>query len=145
MMKELGLVIEHLLRQKKMWKQYRQHLIIESWSELMGINIASVTRAERISKGILFIVVKDSTWAYHLTLLKAQLSEKINSYFGYRVVTEIYFQVGDLHREGNKYFGNNNLLQGNLISNNNQSIFIEGIRKLRHLQSDASTLFSEGE
>lgn len=145
MMKELGLVIEQLFRQKKMWKQYQQHLIIELWSDLMGINIASVTRAERISKGILFIVVKDSTWAYHLTLLKVQLSEKINSYFGYKLVSDIYFQVGTLHRQADNNFGKNNLLPGNLISNNNQGIFIEGIRKLRHLQLDSSTLFSEGE
>jgi predicted nucleic acid-binding Zn ribbon protein len=94
--KELAKVIEEMLRQKQMWRGYRQNLIIEDWGALAGREIAAVSRALQWRNKTLLVAVRDSTWAYHLSLLKPQLLKKVNEYAGERVVHDIFFQVGEI-------------------------------------------------
>lgn len=77
-----------------MWRQYRQCLIIDQWDQLVGQKIAAVTSARRVDRQILWVKVSDSTWAYHLTLLKPQLLKKINQYAGENIINDIFFQIG---------------------------------------------------
>ncbi len=91
---ELSQVIEQMLRKRKMWRQYQQCLIIEQWDLLVGKEIAAVTSAQLMHKQVLRVLVSDSTWLYHLTLLKPQLIEKINKYAGENLVRDLYFQIG---------------------------------------------------
>ncbi|NLA11392.1 MAG: DUF721 domain-containing protein [Firmicutes bacterium] len=91
---ELGQIIKQVLERRKMWRQYRQCLIIDQWDQLVGPRIAAVTSARRVDRKILRVRVSDSTWAYHLTLLKPQLIEKINRHAGENVVKDIFFQIG---------------------------------------------------
>ena len=95
---ELGQIIEQVLRKRKMWRQYKQCLIIEQWDQLVGKEIAAVTRAWYLQRNVLRVLVRDSTWAYHLTLLKPKLIEELNRYAGENLVRDIYFQIG-LSRE----------------------------------------------
>ncbi len=127
-----------------MWHQYSQNLIIERWPEIAGPEIACVTRAERMVKGKLFVTVRDSTWAYHLTLLKIQLSEQINKFAGEKVVEDIYFKVGPLQQEEQElsaFMGNNNNIEENKPgqssskSNQKNCTFLSEIRKLRNMVS----------
>lgn len=134
-MKEIGLIIEKLLRQKKMWQQYRQHSIVEQWAEIVGKEISAVTRAEKIVKGKLMVVAKDSTWVYHLTMLKPKLLEQIIKNTGSKVVGDIYFQVGELHRQDNQPVTVNSREEsGSSSSNNTESSFLNGIRKLKQFE-----------
>lgn len=91
---ELGQIIKQVLEKRKMWRQYRGYLIIEQWELLVGERIAAVTRAQRIHREVLWVKVSDSTWAYHLTLLKPQLIAKVNQHAGDRVIKDIFFQIG---------------------------------------------------
>ncbi len=93
-MKELGQVIEQMLRKRKMWRQYKQCLIIDEWDQLVGKEIAAVTEACDLQRQVLRVMVISSTWVYHLTLLKPQLIEKINKQAGEKLVEDIYFQIG---------------------------------------------------
>ena len=140
-MKEIGPIIEKLLQQKKMWQQYRQHSIVEQWAEIAGKEISAVTRAEKIVKGKLMVVAKDSTWVYHLTLLKPKLLEQIKKNTGSKVVGDIYFQVGELHRQDNQPVTVNSGEEGQVLtesgsssSNNTESSFLNGIRKLKQFE-----------
>jgi predicted nucleic acid-binding Zn ribbon protein len=91
---ELGQIIKQVLERRKMWRQYRQCLIIDQWDQLVGPKIAAVTCARRIERRMLWVKVSDSTWAYHLTLLKPQLIKKINEHAGENMVQDIFFQIG---------------------------------------------------
>lgn len=93
-MMELGQIIEQALRNRKLWRRYQQYLIIDQWDRLVGKEIAAVTSARYMQRDVLRVLVSDSTWAYHLTLLKPQLIEKLNRYAGENLVQDIYFQVG---------------------------------------------------
>ncbi len=98
-MKPLGPVIETILRRHNLWQAYQQHLVVENWFIIVGSELGEVTRAEKISKGVLFVVVKDSVWAYHLSMLKPQLVAKLNNYAGKKVVKDIFFQIGELEKK----------------------------------------------
>ncbi len=131
-MKELGPVIEKLLQQKKLWQQYRQNLIVEQWADLVGKDISRVTLAEKINKGKLWVAAKDSTWVYHLTLLKPKLLEQLNKHAGRKIVVDIHFHVGDLKRQENSLDTNTETTV--LSSNHTESLFLNGIRKLKQLE-----------
>ncbi len=98
-MKQLGPVIENILRRHNLWHGYKQHLIIESWPDIVGSDLAEVTRAESVSNGLLRITVKDSVWAYHLSMMKPQLIKRLNKYAGSKVVNDIFFQIGELEKK----------------------------------------------
>ncbi len=93
-MKRLGPVIESILRRNNLWSGYQRYLIIEKWPEIVGSELSAVTKAVKISNGLLHVMVKDSVWSYHLSLLKPQLIKKLNNYVGSKVVNDIYFRIG---------------------------------------------------
>lgn len=101
-MQALGTVIESILRRKKLWKPYRQQLLVEEWDRIAGKEIAAATCARRMEKNILWVTVKDSIWAYHLSLLKPRLIDKMNEFAGERMVRDIFFQVGSLEKKENE-------------------------------------------
>lgn len=98
-MKRLGPIIEDILRRHNLWHSYRQHLVVESWPAIVGPELAAVTRADQISGGLLRVLVKDSVWAYHLSLMKPRIIKKINDYTGGKVVRDIFFQIDALDKK----------------------------------------------
>lgn len=128
-MKKLDKIIEHVLRQNQMWQQYRQNSILESWEEVVGKEIAAVSNPRQINKGVLQVSVKNSTWAYHLTLLQPQLIERLNRHAGSRVVKEIFFRIGDLKLQGHNDDTENS---GDLMDASPGGLFLKEIRELKN-------------
>jgi predicted nucleic acid-binding Zn ribbon protein len=93
---ELGQIIEKMLRRKNMWREYKNNLLLEEWGRVAGREISAVSRARQLSSKTLLVTVRDSTWAYHLSLLKPQLLKKLNEFAGERLVNDIFFQIGDI-------------------------------------------------
>ena len=63
------------------------------WKGIVGDNLASVSRADRVRGQVLYVSVKNSSWAPHLSLMKKQFIDKINSALGDSVLTDIKFSV----------------------------------------------------
>lgn len=99
-MKPLGSAVEKLLRSYNLWHGYQQHMLVEEWAGLVGPALAEVTRAEKITNGVLRVSVKDSVWAYHLTMLKPQLVKKMNNHAGSNIVRDIFFNIDKLDKKG---------------------------------------------
>ncbi len=100
-MKKVGSVVEKMLRSYNLWQGYQQYLLVENWDNIVGPDLAEVTRAESISKGVLRISVKDSVWAYHLSILKPRLVKKLNDYAGGKIVKDIFFRIESLEKKEN--------------------------------------------
>ena len=130
-MQEVGLIINQILQQKKMWNRCRQLLIIDKWNELVGREIGAVTRAKQVNKKVIHVLVKDSTWSYHLTLLKPQLLEKINRFAGEAMIKDIFFQIGDVGQTGM----NVNEEKISVQPASDEECFLEKIKKLKKLVS----------
>jgi predicted nucleic acid-binding Zn ribbon protein len=92
-MKPINSVLESVLRSCNLWHGYQQYQLVLSWPEIVGSPLSEVTRAEQISNGVMMVLVKDSVWSYHLTMMKPQLIEKLNIYAGSKVVKDIFFKI----------------------------------------------------
>jgi predicted nucleic acid-binding Zn ribbon protein len=95
-MKKINSVLESVLRSCNLWYGYQQYQLVLSWPEIVGAPLSDVTRAEQISNGVLKVLVKDSVWSYHLTMMKPQLVDKLNKYAGSKIVKDIIFRIGSL-------------------------------------------------
>lgn len=95
-MKKVNLAVEKLLRSYDLWQGYKQYSLLEDWDAIVGPAIGEVSRADSITNGILNVLVKDSVWSYHLSILKPQLIDKINKHAGSRMVKNIHFKI-DYH------------------------------------------------
>lgn len=92
-MKKVGPLIETILKRNNLWNGYQQYLVVVHWDEIVGAELAEVTRAESITKGVLKVLVKDSVWSYHLSMLKPKLITKLNEKAGRGVVKDIFFKI----------------------------------------------------
>jgi predicted nucleic acid-binding Zn ribbon protein len=95
-MKQISKPVEQFLRRCNLWNGYRQHLLIYQWNIIVGPALAEVTRADNINNGVLKVAVKDSVWAYHLSMMKPSLISKLNNYSGSKMVKDIVFIIDDL-------------------------------------------------
>lgn len=101
-MKTVGPVIENILRSYNLWQGYKQFLVVEKWDEVVGNELSAFTRAESISKGVLRVAVKDSVWAYHLTMLKPRLIKKMNEKVGSSILKDIFFTIEPFEKKENE-------------------------------------------
>ncbi len=96
-MKQISKPVEQFLRRCNLWQGYQQHLVVYKWANIVGPALAEVTRADNFNNGVLKIAVKDSVWAYHLSMMKPSLINKVNNYSGSKMVKDIVFIIDDLN------------------------------------------------
>lgn len=92
-MKPVGLIVETILKKNNLWQGYLQHLLVEEWATIVGSNLAGFSDAKEVRNGVLIVVVQDSVWAYHLSLMKPEIIKKLNNYVSSRVVQDIHFII----------------------------------------------------
>lgn len=68
------------------------------WAAIVGEDIAAQTQAERIQRGVLIIVVANSVWQHHLTLMKPDLVSKLSRQTN-GLVKDIRFLSGVLDKK----------------------------------------------
>lgn len=68
------------------------------WPSIVGEDIAAQTQAERIQRGVLIIVVANSVWQHHLTLMKPDLVSKLSRQTN-GLVKDIRFLSGVLDKK----------------------------------------------
>ncbi len=87
----IGEALEELVRKLGIKKKLQEYDAVLRWEEIVGQQIARVTVATRITKGILFVRVKSSAWRNELTMRKVEIKEKLNTALGEDIVTDIKF------------------------------------------------------
>ncbi|MBI3587427.1 MAG: DUF721 domain-containing protein [Ignavibacteriales bacterium] len=90
--KTLGEAIEELVQSLGIKKKLHEYEAVLQWEQIVGGQIAKVATATRITKGVLFVKVKTSTWRNELTIRKPEIIKKINGAIGEEIVNDIKFQ-----------------------------------------------------
>jgi predicted nucleic acid-binding Zn ribbon protein len=90
--KTIGSAIARLFESLGLGARLKQYEVLDKWGEIVGEKIASVTNAERIESGRLFVHVTRSTWRNELVFLKAGIIAKINTQMNAEVVKDIIFR-----------------------------------------------------
>jgi predicted nucleic acid-binding Zn ribbon protein len=75
----VGDLVSGFLRRSGLAEKVEAASVIPRWSEIVGPQIARVTRAARVSEGTLFVAVRSSAWMSELNLMKSDLLRRINA------------------------------------------------------------------
>jgi predicted nucleic acid-binding Zn ribbon protein len=84
--------LDELVKGLGIEKKLREYDAVVYWESAVGEQIAKMTKATRIEKGVLFVSVRTSTWRNELTLRKKEIVNKLNGVVGNNVVKDIRFQ-----------------------------------------------------
>jgi hypothetical protein len=88
-------ILPDLLKEIKAVRGERPDLVLSAWPEIIGKRFASMTRAVSFERGILSVVVKNSTLLSLLTQHeKPRLIQKIKEQFPECALQNIIFRIG---------------------------------------------------
>ena len=129
-MNQIGQIVENIMRHGNLWEQYQRHYIIHNWGVMVGEKLSAVSEAVEIRKGILKVLVRDSIWAYHLSLLKPQLIDKLNEARTKKLIHDIYFQVGEFAEKKEKQQERGKYITGISAGENSRELQNQGSQSL---------------
>lgn len=90
----IGPALEQLLNRLGLRARLAQQMVVHSWSQVAGREIARRTRALDLRRGTLLVRVESSVWAAQLAFFKAELIRRLNERAGAPVVRDIRWVVG---------------------------------------------------
>lgn len=83
-------------------RKFTVQSIYTHWEEIVGKEIAAHSNPRSTQNAILFISVINSSWCHHLTMMKEQIIDKINTFAGEKIVNDIRFHAGYLKNKQNE-------------------------------------------
>jgi len=90
---DISSIIKQYLSDSNIGKKLKRYSIFNHWPEIVGSEISSKTRPEKLFKGILYISVASSVWANEMSLMSRKLVKEINKYIGEDIVRELRFKI----------------------------------------------------
>ncbi len=71
-------MVEGILEQHGVRQQVRRMEVLELWGEIVGDDLAKVTRAKGVEDRTLFVEVRSSAWLMELNMMKRDFLERVN-------------------------------------------------------------------
>lgn len=100
-MQQVGDVLTFALKTKGLKKRYTIESVIYYWQKIVGPELSRQTKAYKIQNGVLVIIVTNSVWCHHLSMMKNELITKINTFAQENLVKDIRFLAGVLQNSQN--------------------------------------------
>lgn len=88
----IGVALQELVNGLGIRQSLRQYDVITSWPAVVGEQVARVTEAYRMEKGVIYVRVASAPWRGELALRRKEIIEKINRLFGESIVQDIRFR-----------------------------------------------------
>jgi predicted nucleic acid-binding Zn ribbon protein len=90
--RRLGDAIQTLLTSLGIHGKLKRYEVLDRWPEIVGVQIAQVTKADHLEGDKLFVRVTRSTWRNELLFLKKDLIDKINATMKQEIIKDIIFR-----------------------------------------------------
>lgn len=90
-MESLGDALIKAFRELGLEKKVKQGILISNWPDIVGQQIAQVTKAEKVEDGILIVKCNHSVWRNELYFQKKVLIKKLNKIAGEKLIRDIRF------------------------------------------------------
>ena len=71
-------MVEGILEKHGVREQVRRMEVLELWGEIVGDDLAKVTRAKGVEDRTLFVEVRSSAWLMELNMMKRDFLERVN-------------------------------------------------------------------
>ena len=88
----VGMLIRKFLRQEGLETPLNQKRLIDSWAEVMGPAIASLSKPQFIKNQVLYVEVTSAPLRQQLMMGRQQLVIKLNQHVGAQIITNIVFR-----------------------------------------------------
>ncbi|MEX2466104.1 MAG: DUF721 domain-containing protein [Gemmatimonadota bacterium] len=75
---KVGAVLATVLDKHGVREQVRRMEVLELWPEIVGEDLAKVTRARAVEDTALFVEVRSSAWLMELNMMKRDFLERVN-------------------------------------------------------------------
>ncbi|MEK7702752.1 MAG: DUF721 domain-containing protein [Nitrospirota bacterium] len=92
----LSSVFSELLKDLHLEKELTLYKMTEQWEEIVGSQIKTHARPEKIWNDTLYLTVDSAPWMNQLHFLKKEIAEKINRHLKKSHIKEIVFKIGSL-------------------------------------------------
>lgn len=99
MLNNIKATLEETLEGLGLRQSIENHKPLVCWKEVVGEKIASHTQPVRIRKGVLFVNASSPVWAQELSLIKKELTGKINKHLKNDLVKDIRFSSRGIKAE----------------------------------------------
>lgn len=88
----IGAAVDAFVKDLGIKPTLAEYDVITSWADVVGEQIARVTVAQRMERGILYVGVRSAPWRAELTMRRVEIVKKLNSRAGTPLVREIRFR-----------------------------------------------------
>jgi predicted nucleic acid-binding Zn ribbon protein len=82
-------LLPNTLKEFGMEKKAKSYSVLTNWSEIVGEQVAAVTVAESVERGVLNVRVTNTVWRYELTMRKREILSKLAKAYGADEITDI--------------------------------------------------------
>lgn len=91
----VGSVLQGILEKHGVDKQIERIGVLELWPEIVGPQLAEVTRAKGVDEAVLFVEVRSSAWLSELSMMKEEFLERVNARLGDVEIERIVFVLAE--------------------------------------------------
>lgn len=98
-MEKLAQPLHFYLEKHGFQEQLKKRIYLRIWPDVAGKKIIRYTKPVKIDGDKLIVEVNDSTWLYHLTLLKARIIEDFNTKAKASIIRDIKFINADFRSQ----------------------------------------------
>ena len=88
----VGMLIRRFLREEGLETPLNEKRLIDSWAEVMGPAIASLSKPQFIKNQVLYVEVTSAPLRQQLMMGRRQLVNKLNQHVGAQVISNIIFR-----------------------------------------------------
>ena len=88
-------VLAEVLEKSGVRKQVERIGILELWPEIVGEQLARVTRVRGLDEDALFVEVRSSAWLMELSMMKDDFLERVNARLGEDALERIVFVLAE--------------------------------------------------
>jgi predicted nucleic acid-binding Zn ribbon protein len=85
----IGKALSSFLRDLGLEKNLMEKRLLHNWREIIGDEIASVTKPVKIEEGVLYLRVSDPVWRTELQFILKEIRAKIDREIGENIVSSI--------------------------------------------------------
>ena len=82
-------VIASFIREQGLEDKMAENRLLNSWNDLLGKNVARVTREIYIRNSILYVHLESSVIRHELMMIKQDMIRKLNESAGKEIITDI--------------------------------------------------------
>ena len=92
---QIASVLQGVLEKHGVDKQIERLGVLDLWPEIVGLQLAEVTKVKGLDDAALFVEVRSSAWLTELSMMKDVFLERVNERLGEAPIERIVFVLAE--------------------------------------------------